>query len=116
MSEFITYLHDVFAGFGPIRTKRMFGGHGVYHRDLMFALVANDVLYLKADDESAIFFEQLGLRRFEYNREGKTLSMAYYQAPEDIYDNPDLARTWAVLAYDAAVRSRKTLKKTGNKS
>jgi DNA transformation protein len=42
--------------------------------------------------------------------------MAYYQAPEDIYDNPDLARTWAVLAYDAAVRSRKTLKKTGNKS
>ncbi len=36
------------AGFGPVAVKRMFGGAGIYRDGLMFALVADDVLYLKA--------------------------------------------------------------------
>lgn len=115
MTEFITYLTDVFERFGPIHAKRMFGGYGIYHQDLMFALVANDVLYLKADTESAAFFEQLGLSRFEYTRDGKTTRMSYYLAPEEIFDDPDLARTWAVRAYEAALRSRKTQTKSRKK-
>ena len=49
MSEFVHNLSDVFKWFGPIVTKRMFGGHGVYHDGLMFGLVVNDVL---VDDSS----------------------------------------------------------------
>jgi DNA transformation protein len=47
MSEFTDYLHEVFEDFGAIRVRRMFGGEGVYHQGLMFALVANERLYLK---------------------------------------------------------------------
>ena len=61
MTEFVNYLHEVFAEFGPIATKPMFGGYGVYHNELMIGLVANDVLYLKADIESAPIFEAEGL-------------------------------------------------------
>ena len=35
------------------RSKRMFGGVGLYAGDLFFALIAGDVLYLKADDSTA---------------------------------------------------------------
>ena len=116
MSEFVTYLNDVFERFGPIRARRMFGGYGVYHQDLMFALVANDVLYLKADEKSFNFFESLGMNRFEYIKNGKTMSMSYYTAPDEIFDDPDLAKIWALRAYDAALRSKKTIKKSGKKS
>ncbi|MEM8856287.1 MAG: TfoX/Sxy family protein, partial [Pseudomonadota bacterium] len=36
---------DVFAPFGPITTRRMFGGIGVYSDGVMIALVAFDELF-----------------------------------------------------------------------
>ena len=50
MNQFADYLNEVFGQFGPIRVQRMFGGFGLYRDELMFALVADNVLYLKADD------------------------------------------------------------------
>jgi len=111
MSEFVDYLHEVFVLFGTIYSRRMFGGYGVYHNDLMFALVANDVLYLKADSESSPYFEKSGSSQFEYIKNGKKVKMSYYMAPEEIFDDPDEANVWAVRAYDAAVRSRNPGKK-----
>lgn len=105
MSEFVDHLHEVFAAFGPIRTRPMFGGHGVYHDDLMFGLVANDVLYLKADKQSAPAFEAEGLERFIYVKQGNPTALSYYAAPESIFDDPDAAREWATRAYSAALRA-----------
>ena len=50
MSEFVEYLNEVFAEFGAIQSKKMFGGYGIYHDGVMFALVSDDTLYLKADE------------------------------------------------------------------
>jgi len=103
MSEFVNYLHEVFELFGPIRSRKMFGGHGIYFDDLMFGLVADDELFLKADEQSIAEFEALDLSPYQYH--GKTFNMSYYRAPEEIYDDPDQALVWANIAYDAAVRS-----------
>ena len=43
---------DLFVALGPVRTRRMFGGHGIYAGDLMFALETGGELYLKADDRA----------------------------------------------------------------
>jgi DNA transformation protein and related proteins len=50
MSEFVDSLDEVVAQFGAISAKHMFGGYGIYHDSVMFGLVADDVLYLKADE------------------------------------------------------------------
>ena len=107
MSDFVNNLEDVFALFGPIRAKRMFGGYGIYHDDLMFALVADDVLYLKADDKSSPEFIEQGMSQFEYVKSGKVIKMSYYTAPEDIFDDQEKAKQWAELAFQAAVRGKK---------
>ena len=107
MSEFIDNLNEVFTLFGPIHAKRMFGGYGIYHNELMFGLVADDVLYLKADKLSADRFITHGLEPFEYDKKGKKIQMSYYMASEEIYDDPELAKEWAELAFDAALRGRK---------
>ncbi len=38
------------AGFGPVTVRPMFGGAGIFRDGLMFALIADEVLYLKADE------------------------------------------------------------------
>lgn len=112
MSEFVQFLHEVFQPFGTISHRHMFGGYGIYHDGLMFGLVADDTLYLKADQQSQSQFIQRGLTPFEYVKNGKVMQMSYYRAPEEIYDDPDAAREWASIAYAAALRSKKSPKKS----
>ena len=104
-NEFVEYLKEVFEEFGSVRARRMFGGYGIYHQDLMFGLVAEDVLYLKADRESQQRFSDRGLEAFAYEKAGKTVRLSYFMAPEDIYEDPAQASQWAKLAYEAALRN-----------
>ena len=116
MSEFTEFLHEVFAGFGPITLRRMFGGHGVYHQGLMFGLVADDVLYLKADEQNRQCFEVLGLAPFEYGKDGKVMKLSYYAAPPSLMDDMDEAADWARRSYEAALRARSKLaSRAGNR-
>lgn len=108
MSEFVDSLAEVFAQFGAISAKRMFGGYGIYHDNLIFGLVADDVLYFRADENSSADFRQRGLSPFEYEKGGKKIRMSYYTAPEEIFDAPEQAREWATLAFDAALRAKKS--------
>ena len=107
MSEFVSYLPELFQGFGPVSTRRMFGGHGVFHDGVMIGLVADDTLYLKVDAHTVDRFEALGLAQFQYDKGSKTVGMSYYMAPEEAMDDPDEMVPWARLAYDAALRSRR---------
>jgi len=111
-TEFTSYLHEVFSRFGVIQVKRMFGGFGIYHQGLMFGLIADDILYLKVDTESKQVFEKRGLKPFEFDRHDKIIKMSYYQAPEKIFDDFEEATIWANLAYNAALKTHKTKKKT----
>ena len=108
MNEFAEYVHEVFSLFGPIAVRRMFGGYGIYREGLMFGLVSNDLLYLKADGHNAHHFEQLGLKRFEYCRKvGKTVALSYYAAPAEIMEDRDEAAIWAQRSFEAALRAKK---------
>ena len=115
MSEFVLYLSEVFERFGSIQSRRMFGGHGIYHDGLMFALVASDELYLKTDGASTHFFEEAGSQQFTYTKNDKTMAMCYYVAPEEIFDDSELAKLWADRAYAAALRAKQPKSKSKSK-
>lgn len=104
-NEFVEHLHEVFDLFGNIHSKRMFGGYGIYHKERMIGLVANDTLYLKTDAVSAPYFAEAGSLPFEYVKNGVSMKMSYSSAPEAIFDDPAMAAMWASRAYDAALRS-----------
>jgi DNA transformation protein len=83
----------------------MFGGHGIFLEELMFGIVADSVLYLKADKETENAFNARGLEAFTYNKKGKEVKMSYYQAPEEALENGEEMNTWANKAYCAALRT-----------
>jgi DNA transformation protein len=104
VSELVDSLPDLFHGLGSIRSKRMFGGHGVYADEVFFAFVVDGVLYLKGDEITAPHFAERGLRRFEYVKDGKVMTMAFYQAPEEVLEDPDEAVKWGRMAIDSQLR------------
>lgn len=106
-SEFIDYLLELLQETGDVKVRPMFGGYGIYQHGIMFALVADEVLYLKTDEDNLAEFEQRGLQPFHYERNGKQLSMSYSEAPGEALDDPDEMTLWAGKAIDAARRSMK---------
>ena len=106
---------EMFAAFGPVVPRRMFSGFGVFSDGTMFALVARDTLYLKADPQTIAAFETEGQGPFTYavkgakgtkgTKGGKRSLMSYWRAPDRLYDDPDELAAWARDALAAAHRS-----------
>ena len=103
--EFAQHLTDVFRLFGPISLRRMFSGYGIYHDGIMFGLISQDTLYLKADAENSADFRDQGLSQFEYVRQGKVIGLSYYQAPETVLEDANEAALWARRSFAAALRA-----------
>jgi len=104
-SGFVELLEDALSGLGPVSVRRMFGGAGVYADGVMFALVADDTLYLKADDDTKTVFEAEGLERFGYDGRTKRVDLPYWRAPERLLDDPDEMLEWARIALGVARRA-----------
>ncbi len=110
LPEFVNFLLEQLSPVGPVRARGMFGGHGIYVQDLMCGLVADDTLYLKVDDGNRVFFEQLDLPPFTYEKNGKSFAMSYYMAPPDAVEDSEQLCQIVQQAVAAAMRQRKPLK------
>lgn len=107
--EFADYICDMLSPLGPVTARAMFGGFGIYLDGLMFALIAWDTLFLKADDGNRLMFEEAGSGPFR-PWEGKATALPYWEVPADVLeDGAELCR-WGRAAFDAALRTRKPSK------
>lgn len=74
--QYKEYLAELFEPVAPISVRPMFGGAGVFKETpkgrLMFALAANEVIYLKVGESNRADFDELDLEAFEYEtKKGK---------------------------------------------
>ncbi|MEZ5844003.1 MAG: TfoX/Sxy family protein [Hyphomicrobiaceae bacterium] len=95
-SGYLEAVGEALAGLGAVKMKRMFGGAGIWADGVMFALVVDDALYLKADDATRARFETEGLGPFCYEKKGGQVAvMSYWRAPERLIDDADEMLEWA---------------------
>ena len=100
-------LHEL----GPITVTRFFGGARLVRTGVQFAFVINGVVYLRVDDLSRPDFEALGASPFTYEGRSKPVIVAsYYELPDEIRDNLDELRRWAIRAIHAAMAAKLTSK------
>lgn len=106
-NEFVEHVLELLTPLGPVRPRAMFGGWGLYLDDIMFALIAWDTLYLKADERNRPAFEAKGMGPFVHEANGRRTVMSYWQPPPDALEDGARLRPWAEAAHAAAVRARK---------
>lgn len=100
-SSFERFVLDQLAELGPVTSRRMFGGAGLYSGDEFFGLIAGDALYLKVDDETRQDYEAAGMKPFKPYA-GRPTTMRYYRVPLSVLESaPDLVE-WARKALAAA--------------
>jgi DNA transformation protein len=107
-AEFADYALELLGRAGKVAARRMFGGYGLYCDGVMFALIADDVLYLRADDANRPALERAGSEPFAYEANGRRAIMAYWRAPDAAMESPELMAPWACAALEAALRARRS--------
>ena len=104
-SGFAEFLREQLAPLGPLTLRRMFGKTGVFCDGLMFAMVAEDTLFLRVDDaNAAAFAEAAADPPLSYVKGGQRIDLAFWRAPDGLLDEPDELLAWARLALAAAGR------------
>jgi DNA transformation protein len=86
----------------PLRatSRSMFGGHGLFKDDVMFAIVDSEGrLYLRADATTAVAFEAAGSTQHA--------RMPYWEVPAPVREDPEQLREWAATAALVAIASRR---------
>ena len=105
--EFLTYLKDQLTDMGPVTSRRMFGGAGLYCDGLMFAIVVDDVLYFKVDDSNRPDYEAAGTGPFIFTSSQGQSTMSYYEVPVDVLESKEMISQWALKALDVAQAAKK---------
>lgn len=78
-----------------ISTKKMFGGHGVFHEGKMFGIVdSKGSSYFKVNSSNKTDYEQLGAS--QHSR------MPYFSIPKQLFDNQEELIIWAKKSISAS--------------
>ncbi len=110
-------IQELFAAFGAVTVRRMFGGAGLYADGVMFGLVSDGQIYLKADAVTVPDFERERCAPFEYGtKTGKRAVMSYWRLPDRLYDDPDALALWTRKALAVAQKSATTKPKGRRKT
>jgi DNA transformation protein and related proteins len=108
---YLGFVIDQLAGIGRVRSKRMFGGVGLYAGELFFALLDDNSLYFKIDDTNRGDFEARGMGPFRPFRDKPELAMGYYEVPADVIDDAEELTGWARKAMRVAAAAPRKAKR-----
>jgi DNA transformation protein len=86
-------------GIGDIRTKKMFGGHGIFFEDKMFALI---------DNKGGVFFkvDETNLAKYEKAGAQKHGRMPYFSVPQEVLHDDETLPEWAQISIHIAKQAK----------
>lgn len=111
--QFLEYVRDQFIELGEVQSRKMFGGAGIYLHGRFFALVSDDELFLKVDDDNRPRFEQAGSHAFE-PWQGHVMN-GYWSVPADVLEDREMLAEWSQHSVKIAGSPARSSKRTNAK-
>ncbi len=94
-AQFSKDLLSQLAPIGPVSSKKMFGGYGLFHEGKMFGLITSDAeFFLKVDDSNRA--------RFKKARAPQHSKMPYFRVPKNVLADATNLLDWASSAVKVA--------------
>ena len=104
-TEFASFLREQLAPLGYVTMRRMFGKTGVFCEGVMFGVVTENILYFRVDSRNRAIFKEAGaFPSLSYVKNGCTIDLSFWRAPDRLFDEHDELIAWARAALAAAHR------------
>lgn len=95
---------ELFASLGNIRARSQFGGYSLSANRVMFALVSDGELYLRASHETEQYFCEQGMERLIYRKRGMAVLLRYFKVNKAQWEKPIALRRMAMLSLQGMQR------------
>ena len=103
--SFAEFLREQLEPLGHVTLRRMFGKTGVFCDGLMLGMVRDETMYFRVDEENRDTFKEAeAFPPLNYEKGGAAIDLAFWRAPERLFDDADEFVTWARAALGAARR------------
>ncbi len=104
---FLDYVLERLEVVGHISVRAMFGGHGIYYKGVIIALIAYDELYFKVNGTNIQRFKDAGSKPFTYlGKQNKTITMSYWRLPEEVLEDDEQLADWVQVSYRVSKESK----------
>src|ERR1043165_10080686 len=104
--QYLAYILEQLTALGSLRSNRMFGGIGLYSRELFFGLIDDDTLYFKTDESNIAPYHERKMPRFMPFPDRPESVLGYHQVPADVIEDAEQLVDWARKSVEAALRSQ----------
>ncbi|MGX9418340.1 TfoX/Sxy family DNA transformation protein [Vibrio sp. RC27] len=98
----------LFETLGSITSRSMFGGFGIFANGVMFALVVQNRLHIRADKLTLDDFKSRGYKPYSYAKRGFPVVTKYYALDDNCWNNPEDVFTLGKNAFDFAISEKQT--------
>ena len=79
--------------------RAMFGGYGLYQRDIFFGIIHKGRLYFKVAPKTVVHYKEQGMKPFRPN--AKQTLKSFYEVPVDIIEDSEHLAEWATQSYQS---------------
>lgn len=106
-ADFRDFVLEQLAGAaGAVSARAMFGGYGLYAESkVLFAVLDDDAVFFRVDDDSRPDYEAAGARPFA-PIPGQQPMRSYWELPAEVLEDRELLALWKARAVLAAERAR----------
>lgn len=102
----VAWVREGLEPLGTVTLRKMMGGATLYLDGIAFAIVDDEQLWFKADADSDAIWDEAGCVRFSFTfKDGRTGTMNYRRAPDEVHDDAEAMQHWAALALEAGRRA-----------
>ena len=93
--EYLNFVMEKLSPIGGIKSRAMFGGYGIFHEGLMFALISEDTLYFKVNESNRDVYERAQSKPFPHG-------ISYWEVPTDVLEEDSRLHEWANISIKIA--------------
>jgi DNA transformation protein len=101
--EFLSRVNTQLSAARPVRTRKMFGGLGIYLDEAFFGVCDDDKTFFKVDDTNIEAYESRGMGSWIM---GGQINDKYREVPGDVMADPGELGDWIDAAAEVAKRKK----------
>jgi DNA transformation protein len=102
--QYLAYILEQLAALGSLRSNRMFGGIGLYSREMFFGLIDDDTVFFKTDESNVAPYRERNMPRFMPFPDRPEAVLGYHQVPADVIEDSEQLVDWARKSVEVALR------------
>jgi len=105
--SFKEFVLDQLGAVPDLRSRAMFGAHGLYAGERFFGILDDGRLFFKTDEPSQAEYTARGMGPFTYEMKGRVMTMGYHEVPPEVLENAPELVAWAQRAIAVATGNQK---------